>query len=263
MVDLEREHAAPGEPGEMNGAAARVGDDRSDPLGVVADAGTGRGRGGGAAAGLVPGEHGELIAKRLDLGRPHPAVGNRAMQKEDWLAPAIPPVGDLKARCAGDLHCSTVAGNGGNAKPVERFIAAPQGNPVVHEGGFEMSETRLNEPVEPEEARQMLGRREAAAIDLRDDEEAAQGHAPGAVVVQGGDLEAAAERARAGKEIPILVFCAKGNRSKDAAKELSDAGIEAASVKGGWEAWAAADKPVQPGRDTEYDGPDLSKPPGT
>jgi len=125
-----------------------------------------------------------------------------------------------------------------------------------------MSDSQLDGPIDPEQARLLLGKAEAAAVDLRDAEAMAQGHAPGAVMVEGDDLAAAAEKAQAGKDIPILVFCEDGERSERAAAELNEAGTEAAAVDGGWSKWASTGQPIQPASEDEYSGPDLSKTPG-
>lgn len=125
-----------------------------------------------------------------------------------------------------------------------------------------MTDSRLEGPIDPDEARLLLAKGEAAAIDLRDAEAMAEGHAPGAVMVLEEDLSAAAEKARAGKDIPILVFCDDGERSQAAAAELAEAGIEAAPVDGGWSKWASSGQPIQPSDGPEFEGPDLSSVPG-
>ncbi len=118
----------------------------------------------------------------------------------------------------------------------------------------------VGETVDVGRAHELLGRSEARAIDLRGEDEVAEGHAPGAVMVVDGDLKDAAETVLRGDDLPVLVFCESGERSEDAAAELREAGIEAAAIEGGWSKWIGAGMPTQPGSDEEYDGPELKQP---
>jgi rhodanese-related sulfurtransferase len=118
--------------------------------------------------------------------------------------------------------------------------------------------TEIGDTVEPEDARVLLGRGEARAIDLRADEVAAEGHAPGATIVGDRSLAEMVEEMREGT--PLLVFCEDGERSVEAAAELREQGVEAAAVEGGWSEWAASGMPMQPRSDDEYEGPKQSIP---
>ena len=124
-----------------------------------------------------------------------------------------------------------------------------------------MSETRLDGPVEPEQARVMLGKGEAVAIDLRTAKEVTDARAPGATWVEDDDPVAAAEKARGDRDVPVIVFGDDGESCRAAIEKLEEAGIEAAPVEGGWDGWVSDDKPVQPKRE-DIKGPDLSKVPG-
>ena len=127
-----------------------------------------------------------------------------------------------------------------------------------------MSDVQLDGPVDPERARELLAKREAAAIDLRGDEIADTGRLPGAVAVLGDELTEAADRARHGNEdLPILVLCEDGDRSAEAAEKLKSEGYEAAPIEGGWENWTSSGQPTQPKTEVEFEGPDLSTAPGT
>jgi rhodanese-related sulfurtransferase len=120
--------------------------------------------------------------------------------------------------------------------------------------------SEIEETLEPDDARVLLGRGEARAIDLRPPEDAAEGHAPGAVVVGDRSLKEAAEEVLEVDEVPILVFCEDGERSGEAAAQLREQGIEAAAVEGGWNEWVGKGMPTQPRSDDEYEGPKQSIP---
>jgi rhodanese-related sulfurtransferase len=110
--------------------------------------------------------------------------------------------------------------------------------------------------IEPDEARRMLGAGEAGAIDLRDPDDVAKGHAPAAVPVIEGDLEGAVEQALHGREAALLIF----GDDEAAIERLESAGHETIVVEGGWERWQREGHPVLPRPDDEYEGPDLMMP---
>ncbi|MGW2210638.1 rhodanese-like domain-containing protein [Streptomyces sp. NPDC001781] len=101
-----------------------------------------------------------------------------------------------------------------------------------------------------DEARTRTGGEQADAVllDVREKPEWESAHAPHAVhapltgLVAGGALPAAAQ----GR--PLVVICRSGRRSQQAAELLTGRGADAADVKGGMNAWAAAGHPVVEGR---------------
>lgn len=114
--------------------------------------------------------------------------------------------------------------------------------------------------IEPERARDLLASAEARAIDLRPIEELGQTHAPSAMFVAGEEPATVAERVLLGDDVKLIVFCEDGSESEKVASKLSEDGIDAVAVAGGWRAWTSANLPTQPGQDEEYEGPVLKQP---
>jgi adenylyltransferase/sulfurtransferase len=86
----------------------------------------------------------------------------------------------------------------------------------------------------------------AAAIDVREPDETAQGIVPGATAIPRGFLEARIEDAVRDREKPIVVYCAGGARSAFATESLKDLGYEnVVSLAGGFGAWKAAGLPFE------------------
>lgn len=84
---------------------------------------------------------------------------------------------------------------------------------------------------------------DAVILDVREDDEFAAGHAPGAVHIPLNDVSA-----RVG-ELPevdgaLPVVCRAGGRSSRAAQWLEGQGYDVINVEGGMQAWAAAGKPL-------------------
>jgi rhodanese-related sulfurtransferase len=80
---------------------------------------------------------------------------------------------------------------------------------------------------------------EAMVVDVREPEEFADGHVPGAVNLPQADL--ATRLNEVPRDGPVFLICQGGFRSLRAAQFLSQCGIaDVASVKGGTEAWRAA-----------------------
>ena len=124
-----------------------------------------------------------------------------------------------------------------------------------------MSESDLPEEVDPDDARLMLAKGEVRSIDVRDvDDIADEGHPPATVVVGDRSPKEAADEVLRGDEVPILVFSDGGDRGKEVAAELREAGIEAAAVKGGYGKWVSEGEPTNPRDADEYEGPELKQP---
>jgi len=82
-------------------------------------------------------------------------------------------------------------------------------------------------------------------IDVREPEEYAAGHVPGARLVPMGAISGQLDELPA--DVPVYVICASGNRSLSVAQQLAKHGIDAWSVAGGTGAWAEAGRPIVTG----------------
>ena len=81
----------------------------------------------------------------------------------------------------------------------------------------------------------------AVLVDVREEDEWIEGHAPDAVHVPLAALEDEVSRL---KDKTVLTVCRSGSRSTQAAKTLREAGVDVANVAGGMSAWAATGLPV-------------------
>lgn len=87
---------------------------------------------------------------------------------------------------------------------------------------------------------------EVIALDVREPEEYAHGHVPGAVNLPQADLASRLDELP--RDRPIYVVCQAGLRSLRAAKFLKQVGFDqVASVRGGTDAWQVAGKPLVEG----------------
>ena len=101
------------------------------------------------------------------------------------------------------------------------------------------------------QAKKTIGEAGTVFIDVREPDEHAAGHIPGAVHVPRGLLEFVADpasplhRPELGSGARLIVYCASGGRSALAAKTLQDMGIGgAANLLGGFAAWRNKGGPV-------------------
>lgn len=86
----------------------------------------------------------------------------------------------------------------------------------------------------------------APVLDVREDDEWAAGHAPGAVHVPMGQVPARLDEiAAAFPDGPVPVVCRSGGRSARVTAYLVHAGHDAVNVGGGMQAWAAAGRPLE------------------
>jgi rhodanese-related sulfurtransferase len=105
---------------------------------------------------------------------------------------------------------------------------------------------RPGQEVGPTQAVQLINRRDAIVLDVRDAAEYKSGHITNARHVPEGELEARAKDLEKMKSRPIIVSCARGNRSATVAARLRKLGFqEVFSLRGGLAAWQQASMPLE------------------
>ncbi|MFI6485347.1 rhodanese-like domain-containing protein [Nonomuraea sp. NPDC050663] len=83
---------------------------------------------------------------------------------------------------------------------------------------------------------------DAYLLDVREQMEWVSGHAPKAVHIPLGELQARVDEVPAGET--VYVICRVGGRSYNAAAWLNHIGRQAINVDGGMQAWDAAQLPM-------------------
>lgn len=84
-------------------------------------------------------------------------------------------------------------------------------------------------------------------IDVREADEFAAGHLPGAIHASRGMLEfkLSGNPALAARDIQVVLYCKTSGRAALAAVAMQEMGyLNVKSIAGGFDAWAAAGKPV-------------------
>ena len=84
-------------------------------------------------------------------------------------------------------------------------------------------------------------------VDVREADEYAAGHLPGAVHMSRGLLEFKFSGAPAlqARDIKVVLYCKTSGRAALAARAMHDMGyLQVQSIAGGFDAWVAAGKPV-------------------
>jgi len=105
---------------------------------------------------------------------------------------------------------------------------------------------RPGQEVGPSEAVQLINRRDAVVIDVRDAADYKSGHITNARHIPEGELEGRARELEKVKAKPIIVSCARGNRSSGVAYRLRKLGFnEVFSLRGGLAAWQQANMPLE------------------
>ena len=99
--------------------------------------------------------------------------------------------------------------------------------------------------VSTNDAVQLINREKAVLIDVSEPAEYAAGHAMGSRSVPIGSLEASKDLPK-NKALPLVVVCPTGTRAGKAVATLKKLGFEnARALAGGFEAWRAANLPVE------------------
>jgi rhodanese-related sulfurtransferase len=94
--------------------------------------------------------------------------------------------------------------------------------------------------VDTREAERLAADGTVLLLDVREPDEWAAGHAPGAVHVPLAELDPATLPG----DRPIVAVCRSGNRSGTAAARIGAAGLRVRNMAGGMNAWAEAGQPV-------------------
>ena len=85
----------------------------------------------------------------------------------------------------------------------------------------------------------------ATVVDVRESDEYAAGHVPGAQLLPLGILPVRMQDLP--RTEPVFVVCQSGGRSAQAAQLLDRAGLEVRNVVGGTSAWIRSGRPVETG----------------
>ena len=101
------------------------------------------------------------------------------------------------------------------------------------------------ENMEVKEFAELIADSNVVILDVRKDNEFAEGHIKGAVLIdqyQSDFVEQA--KAKLPKDKTIAIYCRSGRRSSNAAGKLADVGYKCVNLKGGILAWKEANMPV-------------------
>jgi rhodanese-related sulfurtransferase len=100
--------------------------------------------------------------------------------------------------------------------------------------------------VESPQAVQLINRRDAVVIDVRGAEDYKAGHIRNARHIPEGELDGRMKELEKIKAKPIIVSCARGNRSAVVAGKLRKLGFpEVLSLRGGIVGWQQASLPLE------------------
>jgi molybdopterin/thiamine biosynthesis adenylyltransferase/rhodanese-related sulfurtransferase len=94
------------------------------------------------------------------------------------------------------------------------------------------------EEIDVSRGRELLAEADAAVVDVRERDEWAEGHIPGAVHIPRGSLESRIEGVVPDRTQTVVVYCGSGSRSAFAAKTLEELGYgNVLSLAGGFTDW--------------------------
>ena len=93
------------------------------------------------------------------------------------------------------------------------------------------------EKITPAEAIRLLDAGKAQAVDVREPDEFAVGHIPGAKLLPLGDVLTRAEEVMPDKNAQWLIYCRTGRRSADAVRKLESLGYTDLRDLGGILSW--------------------------
>ena len=105
--------------------------------------------------------------------------------------------------------------------------------------------------ITPEQADALRREQDAQLIDVREAYEWDAGRIDGARHIVLGEV--ASQASTIEQDRPVVFYCRVGSRSAMAADAFRGAGYEAYSLKGGLQAWAGDDRPLEPADGTVAD----------
>lgn len=121
-------------------------------------------------------------------------------------------------------------------------LAAFSGGFLLFDGARQRGDKTSLSPVQ---ATLKINREDAIVVDVREQNEFAQGHIPNAKHIPLGAIDKRAEELDAYKTKPVILCCAMGSRSSSAAQSLRKLGFEQVfNLQGGMSAWQQAGQPV-------------------
>ena len=95
----------------------------------------------------------------------------------------------------------------------------------------------MSEKITPADAIRLLDAGRAVAVDVREPDEFAVGHIPGAKLLPLGSVLARAPEVLPEKDAPWLIYCRTGRRSADAVQKLESLGYTNLYDLGGILSW--------------------------
>jgi hydroxyacylglutathione hydrolase len=105
------------------------------------------------------------------------------------------------------------------------------------------------ETIDGSEARVLIAGGDAIVIDIRNEEEWAEGHIPGSRNFPDPGEDTDLGEVPEGKR--VLVIDADGSRAGEAAEALASDEREVAAIEGGMDEWDSDDLPMQPSADAD------------
>ena len=137
-------------------------------------------------------------------------------------------LGIFLVACAGDPRDASVYDSASGATPEAASEVQPElSQSVVHK-------------VSPEEGKRLMGEFGSGGyilVDVRTEEEYAEGYIEGAVLIPVDEISGRAEAELADKDLPVFVYCRGGVRSASAAETLAALGYAAVYDLGGIVDW--------------------------
>lgn len=145
------------------------------------------------------------------------------------------PDGTVWVHCAGGMRAAIAASLLDAAG--RDVVAVDDGFAAAHDAGLPMARITAAEALE-------RAGRDAVLVDVREPDEWATGHAPGAVLAPLSSLSSGELLPPAAQGRPVVAICRSGKRSREAAALLAARGADVVDVVGGMGAWVEAGLPV-------------------